>query len=337
MNLSLLGFGGVGKAFIRLLIDKKDELEKQGLELNIKYILNSKGGIYNPKGIKLEEVINISNLSDHRLWKEGMNYKESLNKDEVDLMVELTPTNKETGEPGVSHIRYALENSINVVTGNKGPILVAYNELKDISLRSNVSFALGCTTGGALPSLNCGLIDLAGATINSIEGILNGTSNFILDEMENKNISFEEALKLAQSLGIAETDPALDVEGWDTAIKMVIMAKVIMKEDISLKDVYIKGINNLTKQEVQEAKSQGKKFKLVGKIYNEKGKISIEVKPELIEEGNILATINGKNKGLRFSSDTLGEVIVIGGASGTINAAASILRDIINMSKGYKF
>lgn len=337
MNLALLGFGGVGKSFIKLLVDKNDELIDQGLNINVVAILNSKGGVYSSEGIDLQEVCSLNDLSEHSLWNKDLDYREVLNSNCVDLMVELTPTNKETGEPGLSHIRYALDNRINVVTGNKGPILLAYSDLKERALKSGVSMGLGCTTGGALPSLNSGLIELAGSKILSIEGILNGTSNFILDEMERKSISFNEALELAKVLGIAESDPSLDIEGWDTAIKMTIMANVIMNKDISLKDISVEGITHLKKEDIEKAKKNGFKYKLIGLISNIDNNVFIEVKPRLVEKNNVLASINGKNKGLRFKTDTLGELVVMGGASGTINAAASILRDIINIHKGYKY
>lgn len=338
MNLSLLGFGGVGKAFIKLLGNKKYELKKQGLNINVVSILNSRGGIYSGSGgVDLEKVSSLNDLSEHSLWKSNLDYKDVLKDSCVDLMVELTPTNKETGEPGLSHIKHALQNNINVVTGNKGPILLAYRDLKEIALKRGVSMALGCTTGGALPSLNSGLIELAGAKILSIEGILNGTSNFILDEMENKSMSFNEALELAKTLGIAEANYSLDIEGWDTAIKMAIIANVILDKSISLKDIRTEGITLLKKEDIKNATENGLKYKLVGKISNIDNKFSIEVKPELVKKDDILASINGKNKGLRFTTDTLGELVVMGGASGTINAAASILRDIINIHKGYKY
>ncbi|WP_238905239.1 homoserine dehydrogenase [Clostridium sp. YIM B02506] len=337
MNLALLGFGGVGKSFIKLLVDKNDELIDQGLNINVVAILNSKGGVYSSDGIDLQKLCGLNDLSDHSLWNKNLDYREVLNSNCVDLMVELTHTNKETGEPGLSHIRYALDNRINVVTGNKGPILLAYSDLKERALKSGVSMGLGCTTGGALPSLNSGLIELAGSKILSIEGILNGTSNFILEEMESKSISFNEALELAKDLGIAESDPSLDIEGWDTAIKMTIMANVIMNKNISLKDINVEGITHLKKEDIEKAKENGFKYKLVGLISNIDNNVSIEVKPRLVEKNNVLASINGKNKGLRFKTDTLGELVVMGGASGTINAAASILRDIINIHKGYKY
>jgi Homoserine dehydrogenase len=336
MDLVLIGYGGVGKAFIKLLIDKNEKLKSEELDIKVRGILNSKGGVISSTPLDLMEVLNSGSLENHKSWRVGTNYRDVLMSGECDLMVELTQTNKETGEPGLTHIKYALENNINVVTGNKGPILVDYEGLKNISERRGVSLGVGCTTGGALPSLNCGLMDLAGANIEKVEGILNGTSNFILEEMEG-GLSFNAALEKAQSLGIAERDPALDIEGYDTAIKMLILSKVVLKKNIDINEVKIKGITEVSKEDIINAKKEGKRYKLVGKIEcTEKG-TKIEVSPMPIEKDNMLFNINGRNKGVKYYSDTLGEITVIGGASGTVNAAASILRDIINIHKGYKF
>ncbi|MDD7796098.1 homoserine dehydrogenase [Clostridium sp. 'White wine YQ'] len=336
MNLVLIGYGGVGKAFIKLLKDKHEKLKSEGLDIKVRGILNSKGGVLSSNPLDLMEVLNAGSLENNKNWRAGINYRDVLTKEKCDLMVELTQTNKETGEPGLTHIKYALENNINVVTGNKGPILVDYEGLKRISEEKGVALGVGCTTGGALPSLNCGLMDLAGANIEKVEGILNGTSNFILEEMES-GLSFNEGLEKAQRLGIAEKDPTLDIEGHDTAIKMLILSKVVLKKNININEVKIKGITAVSKEDILKAKNEGKRYKLVGRIECKGNEVNIEVSPMRIEKEDMLFNINGRNKGVKYYTDTLGEVAVIGGASGTTNAAASILRDIINIHNGYKF
>jgi homoserine dehydrogenase len=258
------------------------------------------------------------------------------NKD-VDVVIELTPTNKETGEPGMTHIRKSLECGLNVVTANKGPILLAYKELKDIAVKNEVQLGIGCTTGGALPSINAGMMDLAGADIISIEGVLNGTTNFIINEMENKVITYLEALKNAQQLGIAETNPELDVEGWDTATKLTILTNVLMNEEKVLSDISVEGITKITPVEVAKCLEEGNKYKLVGKTVKENGEIQMTVKLEKLDSSHPLYVVDGKNKAVRYVSDVLGDLTIIGGASGVIPASASVLRDLINISRGYRF
>lgn len=331
MDIALIGFGGVGRSFIKLLIDKEEKLKKKGLELNVKYIIKSDGGIYNKDGISLKDIVS----NDYKLT--GFNFIEDINisniikNKDIETLVELTSTNIETGEPGLTHIKLALENGINVVTGNKGPILLGYKVLKKIADENNVSLGIGCTTGGALPSINVGSFDIAGSDILSIEGILNGTSNYILTEMYENEVDYNEALKRSISFGIAEANYKLDVEGYDTASKILILANVLMNANLSLKDIKIEGINNLKKNNILEEKSKGNKIKLIGKVYKKDEKVMAYVKPKILNIEHPLYFVDNKNKGVCYSTDTLGNISVIGGASGTINAAASILRDIINI------
>lgn len=333
MDIALIGVGGVGKSFIKLLIEKEVYLKKKGLELKVKYIIKSNGGIYNKDGINLKDIIsNDYKLQDFN-FIEDINIGTIIKNNDIDTLVELTSTNIETGEPGLNHIKLALGNGINVVTGNKGPILLEYKSLKKIADENNVRLGIGCTTGGALPSINVGSFDIAGADILSIEGVLNGTSNYILNKMYENEIEYEEALKKAISFGIAESNYKLDVEGYDTASKILILANVLMDANLSLKDIKIEGISNLKKDYILEEKSKGNKIKLIGKIYRKDGMIGAYVKPEILNSEHPLYFVDNKNKGVYYSTDTLGDISIIGGASGTLNAAAAILRDIINIGE----
>lgn len=342
MRLAIIGYGGVGRAFVQLINDKKDYLQKEGLQIQVNYIIGRKGGVYNSQGIDLKDFMDFGE-SEKNITKypQGGNaeftFEKILQNRDVDVVIELTPTNIESGEPGMTHIRRALQCGINVVTANKGPILLAYKELKTLAKKNNVQLGIGCTTGGALPSINGGLIDLAGSEILSIEGVLNGTTNFIIDEMESSGVTYIEALKKAQSFGIAETNPTLDVEGWDTAVKLLILTNVLMDEQKSLKDISVEGITQIIPEEVRASLEEGKRYKLIGKAVKENGNIQMTVKLENIDSTHPLYKVDGKNKGVRYISDVLGDLTIIGGASGVIPAAASILRDIININRGYRF
>lgn len=342
MRLALVGYGGVGKAFVELLILKKKHLEKRGLIVSLNYVISSKGGIYNPKGIDLIDLMEFSKYEkDITKYPYGgesnITFSCILDNNDIDLLVEMTPTNKESGEPGMTYIAASLKNKIHVVTANKGPILIGYYKLKEIALKNNVQLGIGCTTGGALPTINAGMIDMAGASILSIEGVLNGTTNFIIDDMELNGVSYEKALYKAQKLGIAEKDPSLDVEGWDTATKLIILTNVLMNKKMTFKDVVIQGITTLTNNDIKNALSENKKYKLIGKTIRKDGTINMSVKLEKLDKNHPLYNVDGKNKGVRYTTDTLGDLTLIGGASGVNSAAASVLRDIINIHEGYKF
>lgn len=342
MDIALIGCGGVSKAFIRLLIQKKDFFRKKNINIKIKYIIKSDGGIYNSEGIDLELLTKFldsgKNICEYCEWNyKVININAIIRNKDVDTLVELTNTNLIDGEPGFTHMKLALENGINVITGNKGPILLKYRDLKNIAIKNNVQLAIGCTVGGALPSITAGLFDISGAEVISIQGILNGTSNYILTEMYEREIPYEKALKNAKAQGIVEANPKLDVEGFDTASKILILANVLMEEDLSLKDISIEGITNISREDILKAKSLSEKIKLIGKIEKSCGKVEAKVKLERIKDDHPLYFVDGKNKGLVYNTDTLGDISLIGGASGTINAAASILRDILNIYNGIKY
>lgn len=326
MDIAIVGFGGVSKAFVELLDLKKDTL----YDLNIKYILKSNGGVYCKDGLDIADILKCSDIESHKDWS-NIAIDNIIKNNDVDCLVELTSTNIHNGEPGYTHIKKALSNGINVVTGNKGPILLYYKELKDIASKNNVHLKVGCTTGGALPSINVGTMDTLGSNILKIEGVLNGTTNFILDEMELKGVSYKEALKEAQRLNIAEANPSLDVNGYDTAIKLLILTNVILNKNLSLEECNIQGISNLTQEDILKAQFDNKKIKLIGKTYLNNNKLYISVAPEAIDSSHNLYNVCGKNKGVTYSTDTLGDMTIIGGASSPLNAAASILRDILSI------
>ena len=334
MDIGLIGFGGVGQAFVKLLVEKKKYIfEKYNLDLKVKYILKSDGGIYESNGIDLEELAEFINkkksIKEHILWKENLKFEEMIQNNDVDTLVELTSTNIETGEPGLTHIKRALESGINVVTGNKGPIILKYKELKEIADKNSVKLKVGCTTGGALPSINGGLYDVAGSEIQAIEGILNGTTNYILSKMSMEEVSYEEALAQAQKDGIAEANPSLDVLGYDTACKIVILANVLMDANIKLEDIEVKGITEVKLDTIKESKKENEKLKLIGRVYIEDNMVKAYVRPIKIKEDHPLYFVDYKNKGVFFKTDSLGDISIIGGASGTRNAAAPILRDLV--------
>ena len=342
MRLAITGCGGVGKALINLLDSRRGALAAEGLDIQVNYVLEYYGGIYNKDGIDLsalfEFVQNEKDITKFDGGSKDITIDTVVENGDVDLAVIMTPTNKETGEPGLSYIRKLLQADIHVVTSDKGPVLVAYDELAATAKERGLQLGVGCTTGGALPSVNGGMMDMAGADITSIEGVLNGTTNFILKDMEENDVTYEEALKKAQAAGIAETNPPLDVEGFDTATKLLILTRLHMGIKKSLADMEITGITKLTRDDIAKALSSGRKYRLIGRTsVGEDGSVTMKVAPEMVGPDSPFYGVEGKNKAVRYTSDTLGDLFVMGGASGTTPAAASILRDIVNIHRGYRF
>ena len=343
MRIALIGFGGVGKALLRLLEEKREVLAAEGIDPKVTWILASRGGIYREEGVCW------SQLAGHLEQGGGVfdfpqggsrenTIQRFLERPDVDVAIDLLPTNKETGQPGLDCARRLLFAGVHVILADKGPAMVGYRELAALARAHGAQLGLGCTTGGALPSINGGIMDLAGAEIQSIEGVLNGTTNFILREMEETGCTYAQALAEAQACGIAEADPSLDVEGWDTAGKLLILTNVLMGEQKTLADISVTGITALTPEEIQAARQQGRKYKLVGRTIREgTGELKMAVAPEALPPDHPLFGADGKNKAVRYTSDTLGDLTLMGGASGVTPAAASVLRDVINIHRGYRF
>ncbi|MDY0235777.1 MAG: Gfo/Idh/MocA family oxidoreductase [Gudongella sp.] len=341
MRIAIIGYGGVGRAFVELIKDKQSELLKEGLDIKLNYIVGRVGGVYSAAGIDIDDFIKYSKEnSDFTFYPKGgsktLEFKDILENNDIDLVIETTSTNLIDGEPGTTHIIKSLEAGIHVVTANKGPIVLRYKELKELAIKNNVQLGIGCTTGGALPSINSGIFDMAGANINSIEGILNGTTNYIIGLMESEKLQYNEALKRAQELGIAERDSTLDVEGFDTATKLLILTNALLNQDSKIADINIEGITNLKVLDIEKALKKGKKYKLIGRTIKSGNDISISVKLEKIGIDSQFYTVDGKNKAVKYTSDILGDLTIIGGASGVGPAAASILRDVINIHRGNK-
>lgn len=336
-RIGIVGFGNVGKAAVRLIEMKRKTFESQGLDLSLTCVLNRQGGVFNPEGLDCaalaKHVEASQRLEEFPGFHTGLTLPFILDKKSIDILAEFTPTNKETGEPALTTLRQCLKNGIHVTTGNKGPILVAWKELYTLASQKGLLLGIGCTTGGALPTLINGLDAMSGSEISSIEGILNGTTNFILDQMDDGTVSYPEALKEAQNASIAETDPTMDVEGWDTAIKLLIMTQVVMQCELRLSDLPVKGITDITKEDMLKAKKMNAKMKLIGRAWRENGEIRAEVKPRMVDVTHPLYRVSDKNKGVLFVSDTMGELFISGGASGPIPAAAAALRDVINARK----
>jgi homoserine dehydrogenase len=335
MRIGIVGLGGVGRAFLSLLDEKKDELEDRGINPHVIFALNSTSGCKNQGGISITEILgHLSKSRELTTFEGGFaggDMKKLLDESQIDLLIEATPTNKVTGEPAMSHISYALERGIHVVTANKGPIMLNYKGLRETGEKAGARLGIGCTAGGALPTISSGNYDLLGAKILGIRGVLNGTTNYILTLMEEESMDYTSALEQAQREGIAETNPAMDVEGWDTAIKLIIISNALMGTNIKLEDTAVTGIEKISLGDIEKASAEGKKIKLLGQLKVEDGIYSISVIPTAIGKDDIFFGVNGKNKGIQYITDTMGEVAVLGGASNLKGAAASILRDVLQI------
>jgi homoserine dehydrogenase len=249
--------------------------------------------------------------------------------------VELTYTDIKTGQPAIDHVRAALENGCHVVTSNKGPVALAGRELTRLARDKGVQFRYEGTVISGTPALNLAMETLAGTEIREVRGILNGTTNFILTEME-AGAGYEETLKKAQQLGYAEAVPDADVEGWDALAKIVIIANMLMGGDLQTSQVDCTGITKITAEDMTEARQENARWKLIARAWHEDGRIQASVSPRKVPLDDFLAGVSGATNAITFETDLLGPVTIVGPGAGKVETGYSILVDLLAIHRQTK-
>ena len=249
-----------------------------------------------------------------------------------DILIECSPTNIENGEPGKTYIGQALENGMDVIAVSKGALVTSFDELMEMAEKSGAKLKYSGATAAALPTLDIGEYSLAGSTITSIKGVLNGTSNYILTCMLKESLSFAEALKIAQDQGIAEANASMDVRGIDSACKILLLANRLLGAKISLDDIRISGIEGITNEDIEKAKAIGSKLKLIASASVSQDNVVVQVNVCELSKEHPLFHVDGTNKGIVFETKEMGDICVMGGASHPRAAAAAALKDLINCS-----
>lgn len=327
IKISIIGFGAVGQGVARSLLSKQEYLKKQGYDIRVVAISDSKGSEINTEGIDLEDALN--RKKEKGTVAAGTETALEIIRDvEHDIVVEVTPTNIENGEPGLGNIRAALKAGRHVVTSNKGPLALRFTELKEAAEDNGLHLRYEATVGGAVPIFNLVHEALAGNSIIGIEGILNGTCNYILTRMEEERMPYELVLKEAQELGIAETDPTYDVEGIDSAIKLVIIANSIFGQNATYSDVDVTGITKITPEALELANKNNYVVKLVCEA--REGKLTVA--PRLVPKRHPLA-VGGTLNVASILTDLAGRITISGKGAGSIETASSILSDILYIAR----
>ena len=321
VRISIIGFGAVGQGVARSILSKREYLKKQGIDLCVVGISDSKGSEINAGGIDIEKAL----LRKKQKGSVAVgNALDIIGDVEHDIVVEATPTNINNGEPGLSNMRQALKSGKHIVTSNKGPLALHFNELKEAAQDNGLFFRYEATVGGAVPIFNLVHEALAGNTVVGIEGILNGTCNYILTRMSEERMPYDLVLKEAQELGIAETDPTYDVEGIDSAIKLVIIANSIFGLDSTYKDVDVTGITKITPEALELANRNNYVVKLVCEA--REGKLTVA--PRLVPKRHPLA-VGGTLNVASILTDLAGRITISGKGAGSVETASSILSDIL--------
>lgn len=333
-KIGILGFGTVGQGIAEILLNKKEYLKQK---YNFKYDIvavgdSVYGNVYNAKGLDVEKLLKEAKAKK-KFSKDKVDWDnlKLIKKSNATVWCELTFTDLKTGGPAIDHVKTALKAGKHVVTSNKGPAALKYPEMKKLADKSGVKFMIEGTVVAGTPVINLTEGPLAGCEISKIRGIMNGTTNYMLTEME-KGMPYAEVLKIAQAKGYAEADPTGDVEGYDARGKVTILANIVMGAGIKINDVPCKGITGITPKDIETAKKQGKRWKLIGSVERKKDKIVASVNPEMIDLTHPLAGVMGATNALTFTTDMLGDVTIVGPGAGKIETGFAILTDLLKIN-----
>ena len=335
-DIALIGFGGVNRTLAELIATRGEALRSElGFGLRVVAITDLRlGSLVQPEGIDLPMVLNLGQGRETFAEYGGSadtNNESVIRNCTANIICEATFTNPEDGEPAVSHVRWALESGKSVCTTNKGPVALRGAELTSLAARNGVYFEFEGAVMSGTPVIRLAKKMFAGLKLNGFEGILNGTSNYVLGRME-AGLDFEAAISEAQALGYAEANPAADIEGYDVQLKVLILANELLDAGLELKDVQRQGISTVTPEDIRTAALEGRRWKLVGSARrNPDGSVTAGVSPVALPFDHGLAGISGATNAVSFDTDLLGPVTVSGPGAGRVETAYALLSDIITM------
>lgn len=321
MRVALVGFGAVGRGFADVV------LEGAPIEVDVVLAADSSSVAVDPEGLDLEELKRRKDETG-AVGEEG-DVLDALREVEYDALVEASPTTLGDAEPAYSYVQTAIERGADVVTSNKGPVAMRYDEVMEAARDAGVDVRMGGAVGGAMPVINTVRESLAGDHVLEARGILNGTCNFILTRMLEESLTYEHVLGEAQDMGIAEADPSFDVEGIDTALKCVILANVLFGGGRSLDDVDVTGITEVTPDSLRLARDSGHVVKLVGEVTEN----HLSVAPRLVPRGHAL-DVGGTLNVVSFSTELAGDVTVTGRGAGSNETASALVSDLVALRRG---
>ena len=322
INIGILGFGYIASGVFSLIQQQKDYLAKKiKKNLNIKRIAE--------KDLKKIETSSVKGL---REIKVSSNADDVIHDVSIDIVVELIGGI----DPACDYVYKALNSGKYVVTANKDLIANRGGELLAAAERNNVDILFEASVGGGIPIIGPLKSSLASNNISKIVGIVNGTTNYILTQMEKNNLSFNEALAKAQELGYAEkANPSSDIEGYDAACKLAILASIAFNSRVTLNDVYREGITNISSDDIRNALDMGYRIKLLAIGIEENSEIGVRVHPALIPTSHILASIEDTFNAVYVYGNYVGEIMSYGRGAGDRPTASSIVGDIIKIARNF--
>ena len=342
LRIWLVGFGAVGRWLAGALSAQAGRLAtRYGCAVMVVGVANARDGfVYDADGLDLASVLaaassgrSVTEQRGTRCWPSAI---EGLRATEADLLVEVTASPPADGEPGLTHLREALQRGIPVVTSNKWPVALHGVELAALARSQGVAFRAESTVMSGTPVLSALTEGLAGAVPVGLRGVLNATANVILSQMAD-GMPYEDALAEAQRAGLAEQDPAADVEGHDTVAKVMILSALVFGRQLGREQVACRGITGITSREASQAASAGARLRHVATLAfsgpDGTGIVTARVQPEAVPPGDLLASIDGVTNAVVCQATAVGEVTIIGPGAGPQLAGQGVLSDIIAVAR----
>jgi homoserine dehydrogenase len=302
--------GNVGRAFLRLLISKETELRRRyDVRWRLAGVATRRSGwVADPDGLNPLAILN-GRWPAHQPQTAPRNIREWLERARADAVFEASSLNIQNGQPAIDHIKAALELGAHAITANKGPVVHAFAELAALAREKRKQFLYEATVMDGVPIFSMFRTGLPAAEIRGFTGVLNSTTNVVLTEIE-KGRSFDEAIRRAQAMGIAETDPAADLDGWDSAVKVALLAIVLLGVPIKLEQVQRTGIRELSEEKIRTVRAAGMRYKLVCRSERRGDSVDCSVRPELLLASDPLANLEGSSSAIRFDMDIFGLSLV---------------------------
>lgn len=338
VRFALVGLGNLGARFCEMLQDKRAQLgERYGLDLCLVAAADSRGAAYSPAGLDLAQVLALKRAGDSianypAFGRVGWGAVDLIAEVEADLLLEASPVNLDrNGEPGLSAVRTALQRGMHVVTPNKGPMVLAYQELHQLAADNGVELRFDGTVAGGLPAINLGQRDLRGAEIRLIEAVPNLVTGYVMDQLA-AGLEWDTVLDQARDEGVLEADSSWDLDGWDAAAKLVILVNAVLGLPATLSDVARTGISGVQLSDLKAAKQKGGGYRLLARAEQQEDEsYALSVEPSFLSEEHPLGRLGSKGMGVLYETDIYGTLTAIIHEPNPMPSATTMLRDLLDI------
>lgn len=319
-RIGIAGFGSVGRATANLLLSRRERYRQiYGADVRLVAVCGSQSGLADAAGLETHQLSAL---------KPGLSGPDFIEASGADILIEAGPSDFRTGGPGLAYIRSSLSSGRDTIVISKGALVHSGKQLLALARNSDVMLKLSGAAAAALPTIDLINYSLKGCEVLEIEGILNATTNYLLDAMMTRGLGFDAALREAQQGGFAEADPRNDTEGWDTACKLLILANFGLGAELTIDDIVVEGIQFVTEESIEMWRAEGLVPKLVGSLTRVDGSFRASVGVKTYPLTHTFTNVRGKDKVIRITTDVMGETIAIGSGKEPLATAAAALKDL---------